>query len=122
MRRTIGAVSQHTPLGEGVPAPPPRGADHNGNGSQGRKRLATSATFATPSSLFESAFNHAPIGMAVASPEGRWLRVNEAFCELTGRGEAELLGGTFQDITHPDDLDNDLTLMHDTLAGKRDGY
>ena len=59
----------------------------------------------TADSLFQSAFEFAAIGMALASPEGKWLRVNRSICDITGYSEAELLERTFQDITHPDDLD-----------------
>ena len=54
---------------------------------------------------FSGAFTHSPIGTALASPEGRWLRVNPAFCQLIGYSEAELLRRTIQDITHPEDLE-----------------
>jgi PAS domain S-box-containing protein len=72
---------------------------------------------------FRIAFDAAPIGMAlVAVPAGRFLRVNRALCELTGYAEGELLERTFQDITHPDDLDADLALMHRLLAGELGSY
>ena len=66
---------------------------------------------------FRNAFDHAPIGMALVSPEGRWLQVNHALCEITGYSERELLEITFQDITHPDDLEADLVLVRQLLAG-----
>ena len=56
-------------------------------------------------SLFQNAFEHAAIGMALVSPDGKWLRVNRSVCEITGYSEEELLQRPFQDITHPDDLD-----------------
>jgi PAS domain S-box-containing protein/diguanylate cyclase (GGDEF)-like protein len=67
---------------------------------------------------FRLAFEHAPIGIALVSPEGRWLRVNGKLCEMTGYAEAELLGKTFQDITHPDDLDADLEHVREMVAGE----
>ena len=57
---------------------------------------------------FLGAFEHAPIGMALVSPEGHWLKVNSELCALLGYSESEMLTRTFQDITHPDDLDADL--------------
>ncbi|HKP19345.1 MAG TPA: PAS domain S-box protein [Gaiellaceae bacterium] len=54
---------------------------------------------------FRRAFDDAPIGMALAGLDGRWLQVNETLCQITGYSEAELLERTFMDITHPDDLD-----------------
>jgi PAS domain S-box-containing protein len=67
---------------------------------------------------FSSAFEFAPIGIALVSPEGRWLKVNRAICELVGYSEAELLARTFQDITHPDDLAADLENVRRLLAGE----
>ncbi len=49
-------------------------------------------------------FTQAAIGMAIVGLDGRFLRVNPALCELTGRGERELLGMTWQAVTHPDDV------------------
>jgi PAS domain S-box-containing protein len=72
----------------------------------------------TTDSLFQSAFEFAAIGMALVSPEGKWLRVNRSVCEITGYSEAELLARTFQDITHPDDLDLDLANVRKMLAGE----
>lgn len=68
--------------------------------------------------LIENAFEHAAIGMALVAPDGRWLRVNRSLCELTGYSADELLGLTFQDITHPDDLDLDLTNLKKLLNGE----
>jgi PAS domain S-box-containing protein len=78
----------------------------------------------TTDSLFQNAFEFAAIGMALVSPEGKWLRVNRAICEITGYSETELLERTFQDITHPDDLDLDLDLanVRKMLAGEIKTY
>src|SRR5687767_11293488 len=61
--------------------------------------------------LFEAAFHSASIGMALVGLDGRWLRVNQALCEIVGYPEEELLTKTFQGITHPEDLHADLALM-----------
>ena len=70
----------------------------------------------------EKAFGGSPIGMVLVSPDGRFFRVNEAFCAIVGWPEADLLGIDFQSITHPDDLADDLALVADVLAGRRSGY
>lgn len=72
--------------------------------------------------LFRHTFDNAPIGIALVSPDGRWLAVNRALPRIVGYSERELLDMTFQDITHPDDLDSDMALLEQVLAGKRDGY
>ena len=68
---------------------------------------------------FRLTIDEAPIGMALVSLDGRFLRVNRAFCEVVGYEPAELTNLTFQDITHPEDLDTDLALAGQ-LASRRD--
>ncbi len=72
--------------------------------------------------LFEGAFRHAAIGMAIVSPEGGWMRVNPALCNILGYDEQALLASDFQTITHPDDLEKDLNQVQALLAGKRNSY
>ena len=71
---------------------------------------------------FASAFAHAPIGMGLVSPEGRFLKVNCALCEMLGYPETELLAQTFQVITHPADLDRDLANVQQLLEGGVESY
>lgn len=71
---------------------------------------------------FSSAFEYASIGMALVALDGHWLRVNRAICELVGYSEQELLEKTFQDMTHPDDLENDLNYVQKVLEGEIDSY
>jgi diguanylate cyclase (GGDEF)-like protein/PAS domain S-box-containing protein len=72
--------------------------------------------------LFETAFADAPIGMALVGLDGSWLKVNRALCQIVGWSEAELLARTFQDITHPDDLDADLAHVAALVRGDSDSY
>ena len=71
---------------------------------------------------FAGAFEHAPSGMALVAPDGRWLLVNRALCEVLGYTEAELLARSFQDITHPEDLGVDLEYVRRLLAGDIRSY
>ena len=72
--------------------------------------------------LFETAFSQAPIGMALIGLDGRWMKVNRAVCTITGWPQSDLLRRTFQDITHPDDLEADLAQVQRLLAGEITGY
>jgi PAS domain S-box-containing protein len=71
---------------------------------------------------FSGAFEHAPIGVALVAPDGRWLKVNRALCDLVGYSEAELLAHTFQDITHPEDLEVDLENVRRMITGEIRSY
>jgi PAS domain S-box-containing protein/diguanylate cyclase (GGDEF)-like protein len=85
-------------------------------------RRAAEAALRESEELFRLAFDHAPIGIALVSPEGDWLSVNPPVCEMTGYAEDELLASTFQKITHPDDLDVDLAYLRKMLAGEIRSY
>lgn len=67
---------------------------------------------------FRSAFNYAPIGIALVSPDGTWLKVNHALCEILGYSEEEFLDSNFQSMLFYDDVKVTLAKIHDLLAGK----
>ena len=71
---------------------------------------------------FRGAFECAAIGMALVSPDGRWMQVNPALCQLLGYAEEELLVGNFQAITHSDDLGAVLGYVRRMLAGEIHAY
>lgn len=85
-----------------------------------RLRAEKEARLATE--RFSEAFNSAALGMALVSLEGRWIDVNEALPSLFGYAREELLATDFQSLTHPDDLDSDLALLNDLLAGRVNQY
>jgi len=66
---------------------------------------------------FRHAMEYSAIGMALVSPDGHWLQVNKALCDLLGYQENELKKSTFQQITHPDDLERDLRQKQRLLDG-----
>ena len=51
-----------------------------------------------------SAFDNAPSGMAVVTPDGVLTACNRALGVLVGRAECDLVGRRLFDVTHPDDL------------------
>jgi diguanylate cyclase (GGDEF)-like protein/PAS domain S-box-containing protein len=71
---------------------------------------------------FELVFEQAPIGMALLGADGRWVRVNHALLAMTGYTAEQLLSKTFQDITHPEDLQADLEHVRQLLAGEIRDY
>ena len=66
---------------------------------------------------FRATFEHAAIGIVHVGLDHRWLRVNPAMCRLTGYSAAELTTKVFTELTHPDDLANNLDKLNRVLAG-----
>lgn len=71
---------------------------------------------------FRATFEQAAVGISHNSLDGRWLRVNQKLCEIIGYSREELLEKTFQDITHPYDLEADLEQVHQLLVGNIETY
>ncbi|MFP5222810.1 MAG: ATP-binding protein [Acidobacteriota bacterium] len=71
---------------------------------------------------FQATFEQAAVGIAHVGLDGRWLRVNQKLCDITGYPPDTIRQMTFQDITHPDDLDADLALVSRILSGEIDTY
>jgi PAS domain S-box-containing protein len=71
---------------------------------------------------FRENFENAAIGMAFIDKSGKWLKVNSRICEILEYTKEELAEKTFQDITHPDDLNLDLKLLKELVQGKRSYY
>jgi PAS domain S-box-containing protein len=67
-------------------------------------------------------FDQAAVGIAHVGLDGHWLRVNQKLCAIVGYDPDELMGMTFQDITHPDDLEVDLAHVRRLLAGEINTY
>jgi PAS domain S-box-containing protein len=66
---------------------------------------------------FRIAFEYAPSGMTIVRANGQYLSVNEAACSMVGYTREELLAGTLQRITHPDDVEKSNRWMKKVIAG-----
>jgi PAS domain S-box-containing protein len=85
-------------------------------------RKLAEATLRTSEEMIRAAMDKAPIGKALVQPDGRFIKVNPALCQLLGYTEAELLANDFQSITHPDDLEADLDNLRQLLDGRLVSY
>ena len=83
------------------------------------ERKQIEATLRESEERLEQTFDASPIGMALADPLGRYIKVNRAFCAMLGWSEAELLVTDFQAITHPDDRAITMEYFSEMSEGSR---
>ena len=72
--------------------------------------------------LFQLLFENAAVGIAQIGKDGRFLMINDKVTEITGYTKEELLKKTFQEITHPDDLEYDLKQAEAIYRGEISSY
>jgi PAS domain S-box-containing protein len=70
---------------------------------------------------FRGAFSSSGVGMALSTPDGRFVQVNGALCAMLGRTEAELVGSSLRDFVVEEDVDSDRAAVLQLLKGDR-GY
>ncbi len=85
-------------------------------------RVKAQEALKTSRDTFASAFDYSGIGMALISLDGKWLDANNVLCEMTGYSKKELLQLTLQDITYPEDLHNDHSLVRKLLMRQISTY
>ena len=71
---------------------------------------------------YDELFELSSVGICTVSLGGRFLRVNRHLCELLGYNREELLDLCFQDITHTDDLQADVSKVNMLLKGEASSY
>jgi diguanylate cyclase (GGDEF)-like protein/PAS domain S-box-containing protein len=81
-----------------------------------------SAAQAEATKRFAATFEQAAVGIAHVAPDGRFLLVNDRFCQISGWSRDALISGGFQQITHPDDLQADLDFLAALSAGTINHY
>ncbi len=72
--------------------------------------------------LLSATFNQAGVGITQTDRVGRYLRVNQRFCDLLGRSEAALLNSCFQVLSHPADLPKDILRYEQLWNGEIESY
>jgi PAS domain S-box-containing protein len=71
---------------------------------------------------FRAAFENAAVGVVLVDPKGSLLRVNDTFARMLGYSAKELETKAFQDVTHPEDLASNLSVLDATQAGETSSY
>ena len=72
--------------------------------------------------MFEKTFHYCAVGLAHVGIDGTFIRVNKKLCEFLDYSDQELTKLTFQDLTAPDHLDEDLDQLERLLEGQIDNY
>jgi PAS domain S-box-containing protein len=103
---------------EGVATPIVRGTAHDVTAQKrSEKQLQASHD------RYRVVHDRAPVGISwIETATGRFLGVNPKYREIVGRSERDLLGRTFQSITHPDDLAVSLEKLRQLAAGEVRNY
>lgn len=57
-----------------------------------------------------------PVGIMQTDPQKRYVFVNRTFCQIVGRRPEEMIGRTFDEFTHPDDLPYNEALFNNAIA------
>lgn len=67
-------------------------------------------------------FRDSPVGIALVSPEGKPIEVNQALADMLGYERSELKGMSFPGFTHPEDVEKDVELFEKVISGEIDDY
>ena len=71
---------------------------------------------------FRAIVEQAAVGINHVNLEGRFTWFNQRMCDIVSYSREELLTLTYQDVTHPDDLDIDEKCVQELLLGKANSY
>jgi diguanylate cyclase (GGDEF)-like protein/PAS domain S-box-containing protein len=85
-----------------------------------RERVAAELRLAQSERRFRSAFDHAPLGVALVDRENRFVRVNHALCRLLGAEAAELIGVDQAEFGDPSDNAIEKEYQLDLVGGRSD--
>ncbi len=64
-------------------------------------------------------FNSSPDILAIASPDGHFVKANPAFTKILGYTEEEIISQPFENFLHPDDLKKTIKEYSETITGDR---
>jgi PAS domain S-box-containing protein len=86
------------------------------------RRKATEEALRLAEERFRNVFEEAPVGIALIGNDQRLTDTNQVLSEITGYSRDELVGKTLADITHPDDVEVDASLMAKVFRGEIPRY
>jgi PAS domain S-box-containing protein len=81
------------------------------------ERKKTQEALRESEEMFRSIFETSLIGVAICSTDKKWLYMNDQICKILGYSEQELRQTTWDKLTHPDDLETDISQFNRLLEG-----
>ena len=84
--------------------------------------VATTVALKRSEGLLRSYFNAGFVGMAIISPENKFVQVNDTVRDIFGYSHDQLLDMSINDITVAEDLEESVRLFNNVVAGEIDGY
>ena len=69
---------------------------------------------------FRKVFEQGTVGMAIFDKQGTFLRVNDAYVRILERPADALIGTSFTEVIHPDDLEREMQTLHKIITGTKD--
>jgi diguanylate cyclase (GGDEF)-like protein/PAS domain S-box-containing protein len=93
------------------------GMTHQQSEERADRARQTMQVLATSADVFETFFDHARIGLALADLSTSYVRVNNTYAELLGRRPEDLVGVPFTEVLHPDDRASELSRIELLLSG-----
>jgi PAS domain S-box-containing protein len=86
------------------------------------ERLAAEEMLRQSEARFRGAFVQSPVGAVIVDQDLRFQRINPAFGQISGYTAEELAAMSVADITHPDDMAQNLERARELLAGEIDRF
>jgi two-component system cell cycle sensor histidine kinase/response regulator CckA len=72
--------------------------------------------------LYRSTFDAAPVGIAHAGLDGRWLRINQRLCDILGYSREELQSSAGQELIQSEDVAGEAEAFRQMAAGRLDRH
>ncbi|MDA8429855.1 MAG: PAS domain S-box protein, partial [Geobacteraceae bacterium] len=87
-----------------------------------KRNKAVEESFRANNDRMRLFFERQIVGMAISSPDKHWLQINDKWCQILGYGRDELNNMTWEEVTHPDDLPENMDKFNQLVAGQIDDY
>ena len=86
------------------------------------ERQRADAALRASETQFRAMFDSSALAISLVDLSGRPMKTNRALTQLLGFTEQELCGKSWMSVTHPEDIETDVTLFNELVSGARDAY